>query len=82
MRTSQPVKTRCSQPLDLSKVKGNHPYKKITGEPLHPSTDKNKCSRCGKCADECNTHSIDSVNCNVFRSVIISNYVLYLILWT
>lgn len=48
--------------LDLSKVKGNHPYKKIVGVPLHPSTDKNKCSRCGKCADECPTQSIDSEN--------------------
>ena len=50
------------QPLDLSKVKGNHPYKKIVGVPLHPSIDKHKCNRCGKCADECPTHSIDSNN--------------------
>ena len=51
-----------NQPLDLSKVKGNHPYKKIVVVPLHPSTDKNKCSQCGKCVDECPTHSIDSNN--------------------
>ena len=51
-----------SQSLDLSKVKGNHPYKKIEAVPLHPSTDKNNCSRCGKCSDECPTHSIDSEN--------------------
>ena len=48
--------------LDLSKIKGNHPYKKITGVPLNPITDKKKCSGCGTCADECPTRSIDPDN--------------------
>lgn len=51
-----------SQSLDLSKVKGLHPYKKIAGVPLYPSTDKYKCNRCGKCTDQCPTRSIDSAN--------------------
>lgn len=45
--------------LDLSKVKGNRPYKKAAGVPLHPKTDKESCKQCGVCASSCPTEAID-----------------------
>lgn len=44
--------------LDVSHVKGNRPYKKIVGVPLHPKTDRNLCSGCGTCARECPADAI------------------------
>ena len=35
------------------KVKGNRPYKKAAGVPLHPSGDSEVCSRCGNCIEKC-----------------------------
>lgn len=48
--------------LDLMKVKGNRPYKKIAGVPLHPKVDKKLCNSCGTCARECPTGAIPKDN--------------------
>lgn len=48
--------------LELSKIKGNRPYKKPTRIPLHPSLDKRLCNSCGACAAECPTGAIDTDN--------------------
>lgn len=40
-------------------VKGNRPYKKSAGVPLHPSCEKSKCSECGQCATLCPVAAID-----------------------
>lgn len=48
--------------LDFYTVKGNRPYKKPAGVPLHPKTDKKKCNSCGTCASQCPTGSIDAVD--------------------
>lgn len=34
-------------------VKGNRPYKKAGGVPLHPSGNSEECNRCGKCVEHC-----------------------------
>ena len=57
--------------LDISTIKGNHPYKKAASTPLHPKVDKGKCRECGKCARECpsgaisveNLHETDAEKC-------------------
>ncbi|MDE5930145.1 MAG: 4Fe-4S binding protein [Muribaculaceae bacterium] len=46
--------------LDLKTVKGNRPYKKPAGVPLHPQADKKKCNDCGTCAAQCPTGAIDA----------------------
>lgn len=48
--------------LELNNVKGNRPYKKISGVPLHPKVDKKLCDKCGKCARECPTVAIPVKN--------------------
>ena len=48
--------------LDLNAIKGNRPYKKAAGVPLHPNVDKQKCNSCGKCATQCPTRAIDLKN--------------------
>lgn len=35
------------------KIKGNRPYKKAAGVPLHPSGNPAVCNRCGKCIEKC-----------------------------
>ena len=40
------------------KVKGNRPYKKAAGVPLHPSGDPKVCNRCGKCVEKCPVDAI------------------------
>ena len=40
------------------KVKGNRPYKKAAGVPLHPSGDSEVCNRCGKCVEKCPVDAI------------------------
>ncbi len=50
------------EPLDLNTVKGNRPYKKPAGVPLHPQADKEKCNSCGACAAQCPTGAIDASN--------------------
>ena len=50
------------KPLDLNMVKGNRPYKKPTGVPLHPQANKKKCNSCGTCAAQCPTGAIDASN--------------------
>ncbi|MBD5357911.1 MAG: 4Fe-4S binding protein [Bacteroides sp.] len=55
---------RCRKRLDKGLpyykiiVKGNLPYKKSSGVPIHPQCDKSKCNRCGVCADKCPTRAI------------------------
>lgn len=34
-------------------IPGARPYKKYGGVPLHPSANRQRCIRCGKCAREC-----------------------------
>ena len=34
-------------------IPGSRPYKKYGGVPLHPSANRQRCIRCGKCAREC-----------------------------
>lgn len=45
--------------LDLSMIKGNRPYKKAAGVPLHPSTDEKKCVKCHTCVEACPYGAID-----------------------
>ncbi|MDE5882512.1 MAG: 4Fe-4S binding protein [Muribaculaceae bacterium] len=40
------------------KIKGNRPYKKAVGVPLHPSGDPEVCNRCGKCVEKCPVYAI------------------------
>lgn len=48
--------------LDLNKVKGNRPYKKIVGVPIHPKVDRKQCNSCGTCTNECPTGAIGKDN--------------------
>lgn len=41
-------------------IKGNRPYKKISGVPIHPKGDRAKCIKCGKCVVCCPVNAIDS----------------------
>lgn len=43
-------------------IKGNRPYKKYGGVPIHPQTDKTRCTQCGVCASKCPTGAIDKTN--------------------
>lgn len=45
--------------LDLDSVKGNRPYKKPAGIPLHPSVDRSRCNGCGICAEQCPAGAIE-----------------------
>lgn len=45
--------------LDLTVIKGNRPYKKYGGVPLHPKTDTDVCGKCLKCLTHCPTDAID-----------------------
>ena len=45
--------------LDKDKVKGNRPYLKPAGVPIHPKTDKERCISCGTCAKECPVEAIN-----------------------
>lgn len=53
-------KIKAGTPLDLGSVKGNRPYKKAVGVPLHPDVDSKLCNECGTCAGECPTGAIDA----------------------
>lgn len=48
--------------LCFDKVKGNRPYKKPVGVPLHPKSDSDKCTLCGTCAAECPAGAIPKEN--------------------
>lgn len=48
--------------LDLNIIKGNRPYKKVVGVPLHPEVDKRKCDSCRTCVSQCPTGAIDNEN--------------------
>lgn len=39
-------------------VKGNRPYKKIAGVPVHPKGSQAKCIKCGKCVSSCPVDAI------------------------
>ena len=52
-------KAKTSDQLDISTIKGNHPYKKPGAVPLKPQTDKDGCLTCGVCVQECPTGAID-----------------------
>ena len=41
-------------------VKGNHPYKKYGGVPLHPSAKQSDCNKCGICQTLCPVDAIDA----------------------
>ncbi len=49
-------------PLDLTTLKGNRPYKKTAGVPLHPRADNKKCNNCGTCAAQCPAGAIDAAD--------------------
>ncbi len=46
--------------FDKSRVKGNRPYRKPAGVPIHPRTDRSRCRECGVCVQECPTGAIDA----------------------
>lgn len=48
--------------LDISKVKGNRPYKQYHRVPIKPETDKKLCNSCGICAENCPENAIDLNN--------------------
>lgn len=54
-------RSKDSDKLDISTIKGNRPYKKPGAVPLQPQTDENECLSCGVCARECPTGAIDPV---------------------
>lgn len=39
-------------------IKGNRPYKKVAGVPLHPAGKPDRCNRCGKCVGKCPVSAI------------------------
>lgn len=41
------------------RIKGNHPYKKFAGVPIHPKGNPAKCVRCGKCVSCCPVNAIN-----------------------
>ncbi|MDE6867139.1 MAG: 4Fe-4S binding protein [Muribaculaceae bacterium] len=41
-------------------VKGNFPYKKYGGVPLHPKGERSLCTNCGECVIKCPEGAIDS----------------------
>lgn len=49
-------------PLDLSRVKGNRPYKQPSAIPMHPSVNGMLCNSCGTCATQCPSRAIDPAN--------------------
>ena len=48
--------------LDISAIKGNHPYKKAAPVRRRPKVDKDICRDCGKCARECPAGAISVDN--------------------
>ncbi len=40
-------------------IKGNFPYKKIAGVPIHPKGNPEKCTKCGKCVECCPVNAIN-----------------------
>ncbi|MDE6337340.1 MAG: 4Fe-4S binding protein [Muribaculaceae bacterium] len=55
----------CSQLLDMEipgslKIKGNRPYKKYGGVPVHPEGSREKCITCGTCVELCPVAAINS----------------------
>ena len=44
--------------LDVSRIKGNHPYKAYGTLPFKPSAEEDECIRCGMCASLCPAHAI------------------------
>lgn len=44
------------------RVKGNHPYKKYGGIPIHPSCSEKLCNKCGLCSSKCPARAIDTDN--------------------
>lgn len=40
-------------------IKGNRPYKKIAGVPVHPKGNPADCVKCGKCASSCPVNAIN-----------------------
>lgn len=46
--------------LDAHLVKGNRPYLKPAGVPLHPKADRALCVQCGTCARECPVGAISA----------------------
>ena len=61
-----------SNKLDLSAIKGNRPYKKPGGVPLHPQTVSKLCRSCGVCVKECPTGAIDAATLTTDKSKCIS----------
>ena len=51
-----------SIPLDMSRVKGNRPYRDYSRVQLKPSTDEEFCDTCGRCAEQCPTGAINPTN--------------------
>lgn len=56
------LKIKNGKMLDLESVKGNRPYKKAAGVPLHPDVDNSRCNGCGTCASQCPAGAIDAAN--------------------
>ncbi len=61
MQFGEECKEICSKGVgqeSLPSVKGKRPYKIPKGVPLHPTSDENGCTKCGKCARNCPVDAI------------------------
>ena len=65
-------KAKTAPALDISKIKGNRPYTKTIGVPLHPQTVTSDCKSCGICVEECPTGAIDPATLNTDKDKCIS----------
>ena len=54
------METLLSENKNVLQIKGNRPYKKYGGVPLHPAGKRALCRSCGECSKKCPTGAVDS----------------------
>ncbi|MCM1290865.1 MAG: 4Fe-4S binding protein [Prevotella sp.] len=58
--------------FDISNVPGNRPYKKTDKIPFYPQLDKNRCTACATCVEECPVGAISNDNLTADKDKCIS----------